>query len=106
MADTITGINTAKITAMKTAIDDWAKAVDNKKITVASKEVTKALKGSTQEAAVKKLCQACDSYANTLTAKLRAYKTRLDEVKTAYEKNDTSSTAVSDVTAKVDSLRS
>ena len=105
MADT-TGINTNKIAAMQNAIEAWAKAVDAAKITVASKNVTAALKGTTQEAAVKKLCQACDSYTNTLTAKLRAYKTRLSDVKTAYQKNDTSSTSISSVTSAVKNLKS
>jgi len=105
MADT-TGINTNKIAAMQNAIEAWAKAVDAAKITVASKNVTAALKGTTQEAAVKKLCQACDSYTNTLTAKLRAYKTRLSDVKTAYQKNDTSSTSISSVTSSVKNLKS
>ena len=105
MADT-TGINTNKIAAMQNAIEAWAKAVDAAKITVASKNVTAALKGTTQEAAVKKLCQACDSYTNTLTAKLRAYKTRLSDVKAAYQKNDTSSTSISSVTSSVKNLKS
>lgn len=101
-----TGINTNKIEAMKTAIDDWAKAVEAAKITVSAKNVTKAIKGSSQEAAVKKLCQACDSYSNTLTNKLREYKTRLDEVKVAYEKNDADSTAISSVTSAIKNLKS
>ena len=97
MADTITGINTAKLQAMKKSIDDWAKAVDNKKIRVASKNATLALKGSSQVSEIKKLCQACDSYTDTLTATLRAYKTRLDSIKAAYEKKNTSSKTVSKV---------
>ena len=106
MAVDVTGINTAKIGLMQQAIEDWAKAVDAAKITIASKNVTKALKGTTQETQVKSLCQACDSYTNTLTAKLRAYKTRLNDVKTAYAKNDQSSTAFSSVTSSVKNLKS
>lgn len=106
MADTITGINTSKISSIQNAIEDWAKAVDAAKITVSSKNVVAAIKGTTQEAQVKSLCQACDSYTNTLTSKLRAYKTRLTEVKAAYEKNDGSSTAISSVTSSVKNLKS
>ena len=106
MAVDTTGINTDKIPAMQNAIEAWAKAVDAAKITVASKNVTAAMKGSTQVDAVKKLCQACDSYTNTLTAKLRAYKNRLTEVQTAYKKNDTSSTSISSVTSAVKNLKS
>ena len=105
MADT-TGINTNKIAAMQNAIEAWAKAVEAAKITVAAKNVTAAIKGTTQEAEVKKLCQACDSYTNNLTTKLRAYKTRLSDVKTAYQKNDTSSTSISSVTSAVKNLKS
>jgi hypothetical protein len=106
MADNVTGINTSKIAKMQTAIEDWAKAVDAAKITVSSKNVIAAIKGNTQEAQVKSLCQACDSYTNTLTAKLRAYKARLDEVKVAYQKNDADSTAISSVTSAVKNLKS
>ena len=106
MAVDVTGINTAKISAMQDAIEKWAGAVDAAKITVASKNVTAALQGSTQVKQVKALCQACDSYTNTLTKKLRDYKTRLTEVKAAYAKNDTSSTAFSSVTSAVKNLKS
>lgn len=106
MAIDTTGINTNKIGAMKRAIEDWAKAVDASKITVSAKNVTKAIKGSVQEGEIKKLCQACDSYANALTKKLREYETRLDEVKAAYEKNDADSTAISSVTSAIKNLKS
>lgn len=106
MADTVTGINTSKINAMQNAIEDWAKAIDAAKITVSSKNVVAAIKGSTQEAQVKSLCQACDSYTNTLTSKLRAYKNRLTDVKAAYAKNDESSTSISSVTSHVKNLKS
>ena len=52
MAD-IKGINTAKIQKMQDAIEEWAKAVDAAKITVSSKNVAKAIKGSTQAEQVK-----------------------------------------------------
>lgn len=106
MAVDTTGINTAKLSAMQQAIEDWAKAVDAANITLASKSVTQAMKGSNQVSQIKKLCQACDSYTNTLTAKLRTYKNRLSDVKTAYAKNDTSSTAISTVSAEVKNLKS
>ena len=102
----VKGINTSKISEIQNAIEAWAKAVDAAKITIASKNATAAIKGSTQVNEVKKLCQACDSYANTLTAKLRAYKNRLNDVKAAYVKNDTSSTSISNVTASVKNLKS
>ena len=105
MADT-TGINTNKIGAMKNAIEEWAKFVDSKKIAVQSKRVTAAIKGSGQEAQLQKLCQACDSYINTLTAKLRAYEARLSEVEENYKKNDTSSTAITNVTASIKNQKS
>lgn len=105
MAD-IKGINTAKISKMQKAIEDWAKAVDDAKITVSSKNVAKAIKGNTQAEQVKSLCQACDSYANTLTAKLRAYENRLTNIKTAYVKNDADSTAISGVTSEIKNLKS
>lgn len=103
--DTI-GINTEGIKKMQQAIEDWAKAVDAAKITVASKNITAALKGSTQVAQVKSLCQACDSYTNTLTKKLRDYEQRLTEVSVAYKKNDTSSTTISSVTSAIKNLKS
>ena len=102
----VKGINTSKISEIQNAIEAWAKAVDAAKITIASKNATAAIKGSTQVNEVKKLCQACDSYAKTLTAKLRAYKNRLNDVKAAYVKNDTSSTSISNVTASVKNLKS
>lgn len=102
----VVGINTAKITQMKTAISDWKKAIDDAKITATSKQVAAAIKGTTQQAQIKKLAQACDSYANTLTAVLKNYETRLDEVAAAYKANDQSSTAISDVTAAVKNLKS
>ena len=98
---TTVGINTKNIPKMQQYIEDYANAIDAKKITVAAKNVTAALKGNSQVAAVKALCQACDSYANTLTSKLRAYKSRLTDVKAAYEKNDTSSTSISSVTSSI-----
>ena len=106
MAVDTTGINNNKISAMQQAIEDWAKAVDAAKITLAAKNITNAMKGSTQVSEIKKLCQACDSYTNTLTAKLRAYKNRLSDVKTAYVKNDSSSTAISNVTGQIKNLKS
>ena len=103
-----TGINTANIGKMQNAIDTWAKEIEGKnvKLAVSSKKVAKAVKGANQQAAIKKLCQACDSYAKTLTSQLKVYKGRLTDVKTAYEKNDTSSTAISDVTAQINNLKS
>ena len=106
MAVDVTGIDTGKISAMQNAMEAWAKAIDSKKITISSKNATNAIKGSTQVSEIKKLCQACDSYANTLTAKLRSYKDRLAEVKAAYAKNDASSTSISDVTAAIKNLKS
>ena len=106
MAADVTGINTNKIGAMKNAIEEWAKAVDAANITVTAKNVGVALKGNTQASAIQKLCQACDSYANTLTGKLREYEARLSEVEANYKKNDTSSTAISSVTSAVKNLKS
>ena len=100
------GINTNKIPAMKEAIDEWANAIEAAKITVSAKNITLAIKGTNQCAEIKKLCQACDSYANTLTSKLRAYKNRLDQVKMVYEKNDLNSTAISDITSSIKKLKS
>lgn len=100
----VTGINTSSISKIQDAIEAYKKAIDNKKITTASKNVVKAIKGSSQEAQVKRLCQACDSHANTLTAFLNKYKTRLNDVRTAYAKNDTSSTSISNVTDKLKGL--
>ena len=106
MAVDTTGINSNKINAMQQSIEDWAKAVEAAKITLQAKSVTNAMQGSTQVDNIKKLCQACDSYTTTLTTKLRDYKNRLSDVKTAYAKNDTSSTSISDVTAAIKSLKS
>ena len=106
MAVDVTGIDTGKISAMQNAIEEWAKAIDSKKITISSKNATNAIKGTTQVAEIKKLCQACDSYPNTLTSKLRSYKNRLTEVKAAYAKNDQTSTAISDVTSAIKNLKS
>lgn len=106
MAVDTTGLNSAKIAAMKNAIEAWADAVDRAKITVSSKNVTKAIKGSTQQAQVKSLCQACDSYANSLTSKLRKYEQRLDEVRQAYVSNDNNATAISSVTSQIKNLKS
>ena len=106
MAIDTTGINTNKIEAMKDSIETWAKAVDEANITTASKNITSALKGTQQVDALRKLCQACESYTKTLTKKLRDYESRLDEVKAAYEKNDTSSTSISSVKAAIDNLKS
>lgn len=106
MAVDTTGINVAKIGAMKNAIEGWAKAVDDTKITVAAKNVTAALKGSNQQAEVKKLCMSCDSYTKLLTDKLRAYEKRLEDVKTAYENNDASATAFTNVKNQIDKLKS
>ena len=100
----VTGINTSKISSIQKAIDDYKKAIDSKKITAASKNVVKAIKGSSQETQVRRLCQACDSHANTLTSFLNGYKTRLNDVKAAYAKNDTSSTSISEVTDKLKGL--
>ena len=105
MAD-IKGINTARIQKMQSAIEEWAKAVDNAKITVSSKNVAKAIKGNTQADQVKSLCQACDSYADSLTVKLRNYKERLETIKKAYVKNDADSTAISSVTSEIKNLKS
>lgn len=105
MAD-IKGINTARIQKMQSAIEEWAKAVDNAKITVSSKNVAKAIKGNTQADQVKSLCQACDSYADSLTVKLRNYKNRLENIKKAYVKNDADSTAISSVTSEIKNLKS
>ncbi len=105
MAD-VKGINTAKIGSMKNAIEEWAKAVDRAKFTVSSKNVSKAIKGSTQASQVKSLCQACDSYANSLTAVLRKYEQRLDEVKAAYVKNDQTAAVISGTTSAIKNLKS
>ena len=102
----VRGINTAKIPKMEEALDEWIKAINAAKITNSSKNITKALKGTTQEGELKKLCQAVESYTNNLTNLLSAYKNRLSEVKAAYEKNDTSSTSLSDVTAAINNLKS
>ncbi len=106
MAIDVTGINTSNINKIKQAIEDWAKAVDAANISVASKAVANAMKGSKQQAQVKALCQSCNSYANKLTATLKAYEARLDEVKTAYVKNDETSTAISDGVAAIKKLKS
>ena len=106
MAVDTTGINSNKVSAMQQAIEDWAKAIEAAKITLAAKNVTQALQGSSQVDQVKRLCQACDSHTLTLTSKLRTYKNRLNDVKAAYTKNDTSSTAISTVSNQVKNLKS
>ena len=106
MAIDTTGINTDKIGAMQQAIENWAKAVDAANITLAAKSVAQAMKGNNQVTQIKKLCQACDSYSNSLTSKLREYKNRLNDVKIAYAKNDADSTAVSSYVTNVNKLKS
>ena len=102
----VTGINTNKIATIQTAITDWKKAIDAANISLASKNINAALKGSTQQNEIKKLAQAVDSYTKTLTTVLTEYNTALDSVKTAYVKNDTSSTSISSVTASINNLKS
>ena len=106
MATDTTGINTNNINAMKNAIENWAKAVDAAKITLSAKQIQTAVKGTTQAGEIKKLCQACDSYANTLTAKLREYERRLDDVKTAYVKNDASAKEFTQTASAIKNLKS
>ena len=101
-----TGINTKKVSAMQQAIEDWANAIDAADITVSSKAITSAMKGSKQQAQIKKLCQQINSYVNTLTKELRSHEQELAQLAAGYAKNDSSSTAISNYTAAVKNLKS
>ena len=102
----VTGINTNKIPAIQKAITDWKKAIDAANISLASKNVNAALKGSVQQNEIRKLAQSVDSYTKTLTTTLTDYNKALDTVKAAYVKNDSSSTSISNVTASINNLKS
>ena len=102
----VTGINTNNIGRMQQYIEDYARAIDAKNITAAAKNVCFAIKGNTRVGQVKALCQACDSRANTLTNKLRAYKNRLIEVQGAYTKQDQVSATVNNVANAIKNLKS
>ncbi len=103
----VTGINVAKIGEIQNAINEWRKAITSVDIVSTSKQISAAVKGTKREAEIKSLCQSMTSYVNTLTTKLTAYNNRLNEVKSAYVKNDsTSSTALTNAKAAVKSMKS
>ena len=83
-----TGINTKKINTMEQAIEDWARAIDAANISLASKSVANAMKGSKQQAQIKSLCQSCNAYTKTLTTTLRKYEAKLEEAKEEVVKSD------------------
>jgi len=104
---TVTGINVSKIGEMQNAISAWKKAITSVEIVSTSKQIAQAVKGSKREAEVKSLCQSMTSYVNTLTNKLTRYNERLTEVKNAYAKNDsTTSAAIANTKSAVKSMKS
>ena len=106
MAD-ITGINLDGIAKINSVIDNWVKEIRSVDTVSTAKQIASAIKGSKKEAEVKALCQSMTSYVQTLTTKLLAYKGRLNEVKNAYMKNDTTaSAALSSATQAVKSMKS
>lgn len=107
MAANITGINVSKIPTIQKAIDEWIAAIEAEDIAAKAKQIAVAIKGTHKEAEVKALCQSMTSYVENLTGKLRVYKTRLDEVKSAYANYDSkSSTAITDARTSVKNLKS
>lgn len=106
MASDLRGINANNVGKIKQAIDEWMKAVEACNFDNTTKDIAKAIKGSGQEAAFKKLCQSCASYRTQLTGYLRNYSDVLDTLKQQYVKNDSDSQEFTQVANQIKDLRS
>lgn len=85
----IRGLNTGGISKMKAQIDTYKKAVaGTKSVGVTASEVAKNLKGKNAQTAVKQMGDAIMTEVGQLLTDLDAFKTKLDEVKKAYEAHD------------------
>lgn len=102
VSHTIVGIDIEGVKKLNGMIDNWIDDIKKNNIQVSEfKTITSAIRGEKQTQEFKKLCQQCNSYTTTLLTKLEDYKARLNGVVTAYKKNDSSATAISNVTASL-----
>ena len=96
------GINTAKISSMKKALNDYIAAVNkNVEIAASRANIQKAIKGSSTENSLMELNKKIDAEFAEVTSKLNQFSSILDEMKTEYSKNDTSNTTFAEVANKV-----
>ena len=96
------GINTAKISAMQKALNDYIASVNkNAKIAASRANIQKAIKGSASENSLIELNKKIDAEFEELTSKLTQFSTILDEMKNEYTKNDTSNSTFSSATGQI-----
>lgn len=105
MSNENVGINAQGVAKIKQALEDYRKDVWNYNvISAANTKLTAAFKGTAVESQVKSLANTVtneiDNYMKTLTTN---FNNRLDKVASAYKSQDTSSTAISDVTKSIKS---
>lgn len=105
MANEVVGINAQGIAKIKQALEDYRKDVYTYNvISAANAKLTAAFKGTAVETQVKSLASTVmneiDNYMKILTTD---FNNRIDKVASAYKSQDSSSTAISNVTKSIKS---
>ena len=100
----VTGFNKNGVTAMKDAIATYKNSLKKAtNINVTNTEIQKAIKGTNVEAQVDTLAKTINTEVTALFNQLDAFSNKIDEVASAYESNDSTATAISDVTKSIKS---
>lgn len=84
------GINIAGIPKLIAAIDAYQKAINEPYVGMSEKTLTKYIKGDKAKAALVQYFKALDKEAASFTKTLDNLEQSLNELKTAYEKQDAS----------------
>lgn len=104
MATGITGINTAGITKMQQAVQDYKNSlVKLTNISATKAEIQAAIKGTSVEAQALALFTTIDSQISGLFKSLDQFQNRIASLANNYSKFDTSSNTISDATKSVKS---
>ena len=98
-----TGINTGGINKVKSALDDYRKAVQKKcDISATAKQVANAIKGTTSEATLKQMALTIDTRMKQYINQLGQYDQLLDQMASSYNKNDEGNTTFVEVTKNLE----
>lgn len=100
----LSGINTNNCYKMKNAVITYKNYLKNRTdISATNAQIHAAVKGTQVEGQIKILAQTIETKIKALYSELDAFSRALDSVVAAYKKQDSSATAVSDVTGSIKS---
>ncbi len=106
MAGNFTGINTAGIPSIRSALENYKKSIESYEIRLVGTQLGEALKGTGQVNEFKKLSQSCNDYKKNLLKLVDNCLEKISTIETEYKKNDETSTAVAEQSSVINKLKS